>query len=342
MIRFTTGNIFDSQTEAIVNTVNLAGVMGKGIALQFKERFKNNYQLYRQACLNRTIGIGNSLVVKEQYAGKDIFIINFPTKVHWRNPSEYIYVARGLDNLVDIITLYGIKSIAIPPLGAGNGGLNWGEVKKIIISKLTGLDCDIMIYEPGYQCESVERNVKLTPARALLVYMLARFQREGQDATAFSAVKSVYFLQKFGAGDIFRMKFEPYIYGPYCDKVRHVLHGIDGMYIRGFADMSKKPFEPFDTISSKIPEIHRFIGQDIILSDIVDRTCRFLDGYWDDFSLELLSSVDYLMDKKPTASEDEIYYKLGAWSLRKKNLYSDERYVRTAYRHIAESRCGLK
>lgn len=334
MIRFSTGNMFDAHVDAIVNTVNLVGVMGKGVALQFKERFKNNYQVYKQACDDRTLGIGNSLVVEEMWQGRNIWVINFPTKVHWRNPSEYMYIERGLENLIDIIHKYDIKSIAIPPLGAGNGGLDWYRVKDLIVSKLSSLDCDIVVFEPGHEAISADKKVTLTQARALLVYMLDRVQREGNEATAFSAVKSVYFLQKFGAEKNFNMKFEKYIYGPYCDQVRHVLHAIDGGYIRGFADMTKKPFEPFDVIPEKMSEVKYKVESDILLNDIVTRTCQFLDGFWDDFSLELMSSVDYLISVRPDASVDEVYDLLGAWNERKKKLFADKDKVKTAYNHI--------
>ncbi|MDE6243913.1 MAG: macro domain-containing protein, partial [Muribaculaceae bacterium] len=103
MLRFVTGNIFDAQVDAIVNTVNLVGVMGKGVALQFKERFKQNYLLYRRACREQSINIGNSLVTVDQHQGRQVYLINFPTKVHWRSRSEYSYIDKGLDNLIDII-----------------------------------------------------------------------------------------------------------------------------------------------------------------------------------------------------------------------------------------------
>ena len=338
MIRFSTGNMFDVQVDAIVNTVNLVGVMGKGVALQFKERFKDNFQIYKQACKDRTIGIGNSLVVRETWQGRDIWIINFPTKVHWRNPSEYWYIERGLDNLIDIISKYAIKSIAIPPLGAGNGGLEWIRVKELIVSKLSSLDCEVWVFEPGHQAVSIDKKVKLTPVRALLVYMLDRLQQEGNEATAFSAVKSVYFLQKFGAEKIIKMKFEKYMYGPYCDQVRHVLHAIDGGYIRGFADMSKRPFEPFDIVPEKMPEVKYMVENDILLNDIVTRTCQFLDGFWDDFSLELMSSVDFLITERPNSSADEVYDMLGAWTERKKKLFADKNMVLKAYNHILNNK----
>jgi O-acetyl-ADP-ribose deacetylase (regulator of RNase III) len=334
MIRFSKGNIFEAQTDAIVNTVNLVGVMGKGLALQFKERFKNNFLIYKQACSNRTIGIGNSLVVAEQWLGKPILIINFPTKVHWRNPSEYSYIEQGLDNLRQLITRYNVQSIAIPPLGAGNGGLDWNIVKQMISAKLSDINCDIVVFEPGYSAVSTTGSAKLTPARALLVYMLRKMQCEGFDATAFAAVKLIYFMQRFGARDIFKLDFQPYIYGPYCDKVRHLLHAIDGTFIRGFADMSKRPFEPFDTNHNRLHEVNEMVEQDPTLSAIAKRTCDFLNDNWDDFSLELLSTVDYLMMQNPAASVDEIYNRLCAWNDRKKRIFADKRLTESAYHHI--------
>ena len=337
MIRFAEGNIFDAQTEAIVNTVNLVGVMGKGLALQFKERFKNNFRLYKEACKNHTIGIGNSLVVREHTADRQLLIVNFPTKIHWRNPSKYEYIEQGLDNLVVIIRDNGIRSIAIPPLGAGNGGLHWDTVRQMIVEKLSQVDCDIVIYGPGYVAESVAKTVSLTPARALMLYMLNRLEQEGYDATQFSAVKTVYFLQKFGAQDIFKLKFEPYHYGPYSDAVRHVLHGLDGAYIRGFADMSKKPFEPFGLVQDKLPEVIEMVDNNPMLVNIARRTCAFLEGFWDDFSLELLSSVDFIMANNPGITSREIHDKLCGWNPRKKQLFSDPRFTETAYRHLQDA-----
>ncbi|MDE6417842.1 MAG: macro domain-containing protein [Duncaniella sp.] len=329
MIRFKKGNIFDEPVEAIVNTVNLVGVMGKGIALQFKERFKKNFKLYKDACRDHTIAIGRPLVV-EEWNGRDILVINFPTKIHWRNPSEYEFVSKGLAALREIIETRQIKSIAIPPLGAGNGGLDWERVKPMIMQSLSDTDCDVVVLEPGEKAESVKKSVRLTRPRALLLYMLDHIQHEGYEATAFSAVKSVYFMQKFGADDLFKLKFVPYVYGPYCDAVRHVLHGLDGAYVFGFADMTKKPFEPFGLVSDRLSEVKNVIEGDAALKDIVNRTMSFLDGYWDDFSLELLSSVDYLFVQDPSASPDEIHKKLCAWSERKGRLFADKRLVEDA------------
>lgn len=334
MIRYSEGNMFDAPVDALVNTVNLVGVMGKGVALQFKERFKDNFNDYYRACINHSIDIGKSLVTDAVWNGKQIKIINFPTKVHWRNSSRLIYVEKGLDNLRDIILTQNIKSIAIPPLGAGNGGLNWKDVKTLIETKLSNIDCDIIVFEPGHKAVSIEKKVKLTSARALLVYMLDKALEEGMDITAFSAVKLIYFMQKFGAKPIFKLQFTKYIYGPYNDKVSHILHGIDGAYIRGFADMNKKPFEPFDVIRERMEEVRIKVENDILLNDITTRTCAFLKDSWDDFSLELLSSVDFLLEDNPSLTEEELYSEICLWTPRKGKLFSNRKLVSLAHQRI--------
>lgn len=337
MIRLSTGNMFDAPVEALVNTVNLVGVMGKGVALQFKERFMENFELYKEACLHHTIGIGNSLVVDAVWNGRNIKIINFPTKIHWRNPSELRYVEQGLDNLIDLIAKHNIRSIAIPPLGAGNGGLDWQIVKPLILEKLGHLDCDILLYEPGHKAVSAKRKVNLTTARAMLIYMLDQLQQRGIDATEFAAVKLIYFMQKFGAQPIFKLNFVQYSYGPYCQAVAHVLHGIDGAYIIGFADMNKKPFEPFGLIKERLPEVRLYVEGDAMSMDTILKTCEFLEDRWDEFNMELLSSVDMLMHDNPEADQEEIYQKLCNWSARKRRLFENRNLVFTAFNHVVQN-----
>ncbi|WP_321539933.1 type II toxin-antitoxin system antitoxin DNA ADP-ribosyl glycohydrolase DarG [Flavobacterium piscinae] len=151
MIHFVTGNILDSQAQALVNTVNTMGVMGKGIALQFKKQFPNNYKIYKETCEQKALQVGQLLITEEDamFSGKKL-IINFPTKTNWRLPSEYSYIEAGLQELKKVIVDKNIQSIAIPPLGAGNGGLDWQRVKKMIIEVLKDVDCDIYLYEPHH------------------------------------------------------------------------------------------------------------------------------------------------------------------------------------------------
>lgn len=150
-MKFVIGNIFESNTEAITNTVNTYGVMGKGLALAFRKTYPENYVAYRKAFDADELRVGKMFVFETNQMFPKI-IINFPTKKHWRNKSEMIYVEEGLDYLIDVIQKYEIKSISIPPLGCGLGGLQWSEVKALIVSKLSHLSdsVDIVIYEPGY------------------------------------------------------------------------------------------------------------------------------------------------------------------------------------------------
>ena len=150
MISFVKGNLLESSAQALVNTVNTVGVMGKGIALQFKEAYPNNYILYRKACKDKLVRVGSMFITHEQNVyGINKIIVNFPTKTTWRKPSEYSYIEMGLKDLKDKILEYHIESIAIPPLGSHNGGLDWNVVKQMIINQLSELNCDIILYEPN-------------------------------------------------------------------------------------------------------------------------------------------------------------------------------------------------
>lgn len=336
MIHYIKGNILESSAMALVNTVNLTGVMGKGIALQFKQQFPQNYKLYKQACIDKSIGIGKLFVTKENSVFGEKIIINFPTKTDWRKSSEYTYIEAGLDDLINIISAYGITSIAIPPLGAGNGGLIWEKVKSIIISKLNQLEIDIYVYEPSNEiAEALKKErVKLTGARALLLYVLYDLVRQGEDVSEFSSEKICYFLQKFGAADLFKLQYEPKYYGPYSGKVRYVLNALNGSYIMGYSDMNKKPFEPMSLIPSTYPEIEAMINSDPNLSQIAKKTTSFLNGFYSNFALELLSSVDFLISKQNCTSEQSVFESLMSWNHRKSQLFAKEEYVRKAYNYI--------
>lgn len=339
MIQYVEGNILESDAMALVNTVNLVGVMGKGIALQFKKQFPINFKLYKKACEENTIGIGKLLVTKEQTVFGEKIIINFPTKKDWRKSSEYSYIEDGLDDLIRIIGEYHIKSVAIPPLGAGNGGLHWEIVKKIIEGKLSSLPIDIIVYEPN--AVIVDRmkseRVKLTPARALLLYVLFDLVKHGEYVSEFSTEKICYFLQRFGANELFKLKFEAKYYGPYSGKVRFVLNALNGSYILGYSDMDKKPFESLSLIADSFGEIEDIVNKNDFLRDVAAKTKCFLDGFYSDFGLELLSSIDYVMCQYGNISVDEIYQRLSQWNHRKGKIFNDHKYIEIAKNHLLKS-----
>jgi O-acetyl-ADP-ribose deacetylase (regulator of RNase III) len=144
MIKLTKGDLFNSGAEALVNAVNTVGVMGGGIALAFKTKFPKNFTAYSDACKRKEVVTGKMFVTKKD----SVFIINFPTKDHWRDPSKIEWINSGLEDLVKVVTDNKIKSIAIPALGCGLGGLDWDEVKPKITKAFDGLDTEVLLYEP--------------------------------------------------------------------------------------------------------------------------------------------------------------------------------------------------
>jgi O-acetyl-ADP-ribose deacetylase (regulator of RNase III) len=337
MIQYITGNILDSNAQALVNTVNTMGVMGKGIALQFKKAYPNNYKAYEKACKADKLQVGKMFVtVDRNTISGEKTIINFPTKTSWKKPSEYKYIEDGLENLVDVINNKNIKSIAIPPLGSGNGGLNWERVKKIIEEKLINLDIDIYVYEPSLQIQEhlVKERVKLTDARALLLYVLYDLVKNGEYVSEFSSEKVCYFLQKFGAKKYFKLAFEPNFYGPYSGKVRFVLNAINGSYLMGYSDMNKKPFEPLTLVPDAYEAVKNHIESNIELLEIAKKTIIFLQGFYSDFALELLSSIDYISTKENTLDKRAISKGLEKWSDRKRSLFSNPKYLEISLKHL--------
>ncbi len=337
MIKYIKGNILESSAQALVNTVNTVGVMGKGIALQFKKTFPSNYKSYFEACKKNEIKIGKLFVFidSNMLTGQKI-IINFPTKTDWRKPSEYEYIEKGLDDLIGIINQHNIKSIAIPPLGAGNGGLEWEKVKKIINTKLQNINVDIYIYEPTKQIKEhlKKERVKLTKARALLLFVLYDLVKNGEYVSEFSSEKICYFLQIFGAKKYFKLKYSPNFYGPYSGKVKYILNILNGSYIMGYSDMNKKPFEPLTLLADGYETVKDYITSDTELSVIAKKTTNFLNGFYSDFALELLSSTYFIVSENKTFDKELVLTKLSKWNDRKRSLFSNDKYIEIAINHI--------
>lgn len=332
MITFKEGNLLESNAQALVNTVNTVGVMGKGIALQFKNQFLKNYKIYQSACKDKSIAIGNLLVVDDSsllYGDK--IIINFPTKIDWRKPSEYSFIESGLKQLVEIIEQKQIKSIAIPPLGAGNGGLDWNKVKALINEYLKNVDCQVIVYEPTSAIKEVLKSerVKFTPSRVMLLAILYELVKNGEFVSEFASEKIAYFLQRFGAKENFKLDFQPNFYGPYSGKVKHVLYYLNGSYITGYSSKDKKPFEELGLVMDAENDVTTYLNEpeNSQYKNIVDNTKHFLNGYYSNFALELLSTVDFIAIKNQTLSKEIIVQEIESWSNRKKNLFANPQFI---------------
>lgn len=342
MIKYTKGNLLNAPTEALVNTVNTVGIMGKGIALQFKKRFPNNFKIYAKACKNKTLTVGKLLIVKEITLDGEKLIINFPTKAHWRNKSKYEYIEDGLKELRKKIVDYGIKSIAIPPLGCGNGGLSWEKVKSMIERSLGNIEnTEILVYEPNPQIKellTVEQpttQVKLTPSRAMLLYALFYYETLGEESNLFVANKLAYFFQRLGVKDFKRLRFKPYYYGPYSEQVSHIVKDLNGAYLKGMEQMNLRPFEPIELAYEQLEKVsdyvHTKLANDKVLQ--LKQLVKLISGFQSALSLETLATVDFILKDQPNATLEQVVQAIKKWSNRKNKLFQVE-HIKIAYEHL--------
>src|SRR5215510_9661131 len=249
-----TGNLLDADVDALVNTVNTVGVMGKGVALQFKNAFPENYEAYRRAAEDEAIRLGRMFVFDIGKLTRPRFIINFPTKQHWKSRSRLEDIESGLVDLVRVIRELDIKSVAVPPLGCGNGGLDWEDVRPRIETALAPLeDVRTLLYAPsGAPAASgmkvATKRPRMTLGRAALLELLERYIEPGFGASVLEIQKLLYFMQI--GGEPLRLNFAKGMYGPYAENVNHVLQAIEGHYLRGYGDRSLRvaDWEPLELI----------------------------------------------------------------------------------------------
>lgn len=346
MIECIKGNLLESKADALVNTVNTVGVMGKGIALQFKNKYPYNYKVYRDACKKGTFKTGEVLVVQEADLLGQKFIVNFPTKAHWKGASKYEYIASGLKALKQAMKDYNIASIAIPPLGCGNGGLEWNKVKNMIEEELKDVEAEIFLYGPNEQIktilqkENTQKKVELSPARAMLMYLLFNYESVGEQSSLFVANKLAYFLQR--KGEKLRLNFEAYHYGPYAVQLNHVLLHLNGVYLRGMEQNVAKPFEPLFLNYEKKNEIAEYLDKTLSseqkqrLEDVKKLLSRFESTH----ALELLATVDYIIHQYKTEATEEIMAIIKSWSKRKSNLF-EPKHVAIAINHLKDNASDL-
>ncbi len=305
MIRYTQGNLLDAPAEAVVNTVNTVGVMGKGIALMFREAFPENYKAYEAACKRGEVVIGKMFVTENHALTGPRHIINFPTKKHWIHPSRLEWVEEGLQDLERVIREKGIRSVALPPLGCGHGGLSWPAVRAAIEQALGALpDVEVVVYEPTatYQNKPKAQGVEeLTPARAMLVELIRRYLSVGFECSNLEVQKLAYFLQRFvvalGLANPLRLNFVAHKYGPYADNLRQLLGALDGSYLhcpKRLADAG--PMEPIAVDYERVEEVRRFMADTKAsrYQAALEVTEKLIDGFETPYLMELLSTVDWL------------------------------------------------
>ncbi len=348
MIEEGRGNLLTAEVDALVNTVNTVGVMGKGIALQFKRAYPDNYRAYHAACQRGEVQLGRMFLVDRGVLGPRRYIINFPTKKHWRSASRLDDIRTGLADLVDVVLHHEITSVAIPALGCGNGGLDWAEVRPLIeaaCARMPQVRAVAFAPEgapaPEAMPDATPRPA-LTQLRALLLATIgayldrARLQEVRDGISELEVQKLAYFLQLAGAP--FNLRFARGRYGPYADRLGHVLAILEGHYLTGLGDRSARvtdlaPIRPLPGGQEAATELVRRHPEQLSQFKAV---LDLVDGFEAPYSLELLATVHFAaVQSPPTANTAELTSRVAAWSLRKARLFTDE-HVRLAAARLAE------
>ncbi|MBV1928599.1 MAG: macro domain-containing protein [Gammaproteobacteria bacterium] len=326
MIKFTSGDILRADAQAIVNTVNCVGVMGRGIALQFKKAWPENFKTYAVACKQAKVQPGSMFIVETGQLTHPKYIINFPTKRHWRGASRIEDVEAGLRALAKDIKEKHITSIAIPPLGSGLGGLNWADVRQLIETTLGDLDdVDILVYEPtgAPASDKMVKNrqvPKMTAGRAVLIELMQRYLGGLLDpsVTLLEVHKLLYFMQ--AAGEPLKLKYEKAVYGPYAKNLSHVLNAIEGHFISGYADGGDAPEKALQLVPGAIDEAEAFLKQHPDTRERFEKVAELVNGFESPFGLELLASVHWVLEQKNGQTTGDVVRQVHQWNERKRQF----------------------
>ena len=339
MITAAHGNLLEADVDALVNTVNTVGVMGKGIALQFQRAFPEMFKAYAKAAKAGNVRVGQMYVWPTEHLAGPRYVINFPTKTHWRGASKIEYIESGLKDLVRLIEELGIKSIAVPPLGCGNGGLDWQAVEPLIRGAFAGLqDVDVRLYSPGETPRAADMpssvpKPAMTPGRAALIALMTGYAARALELPSLiESQKLMYFLQE--AGEPLRLNFAKNRYGPYADNLRHVLRDMEGHYISGFGDGSApvQEAEPLRVLPGASEAAAPVLDEHPETRERIERVLALADGFETAYGLELLASIHWVAreDADAAADPERAERDVWAWTPRKGRMFTSE-HVRTAW-----------
>lgn len=325
MIDYRQGNLLEADAEALVNTVNCVGVMGKGIALQFKKAFPDNFRQYEKACRSGQVQLGKILTVATHNLTNPKHIINFPTKHDWREKSKLENIRSGLEALVIEIQRLKIHSIAIPPLGCGNGGLKWKQVEPLITDAFATLpDVQVFLFEPSGAPNVEAMRISadkptLTRARALLIRLMDLYQISNYSLSLLEIQKLAYFLQI--SGEPLKLNYVKEKYGPYAGNLNHVLQILDGHYLRGYGDRSQRA--EIHLLPDAIEQSRSFLAEIPDAEARLERVRRLIEGFESPYGMELLATVLWVAQEESQIAGDakQIVSKVQQWSERKRNLF---------------------
>jgi len=344
MIEFGKGNLLDADVQALVNTVNTVGIMGKGIALQFKKAYPENFAAYARACERDEVQIGRMFIHHLAQLQNPQFIINFPTKGHWRSRSKLADIEAGLEALIKDVKRLGIESVAVPPLGCGHGGLVWEDVCPLIVAAFEGLpDVRVIVFAPGAtpDAEAMPNRTKrpnMTIGRATILGLMRSYAEPGYDypVTVLEVQKLAYFQQC--AGEPLKLTFAKGQFGPYADNLRHVLNHLEGHFIQGFADGKNKPDTTIRLLQGAADEAGQVLQEHAATRERFERVAKLIEGFETPFGMELLASVHWVAvqeNAEAKSNADAAIAGVQAWSERKKKtMHAD--HIRSAWQRLRE------
>ena len=312
MVEYVNGNLFDSKADCLVNTVNCEGYMGKGVAYQFKCRFPENNKSYVKACKSGALQIG-----KIHYFVEDgITIINFPTKDKWREKSKLSYIEMGLDAFVKVLPELQVKKIAIPPLGCGNGGLDWLEVKAILEQKLENIEKDyhFLIFEPG---KNYIQKAVAAPKMSVSSLIILKLSMGMKKHTKLWLQNTAYFINVYAKEEYF--KFKTHMYGPYAHSIDIISRSI-GEY---------QSYYGLEGTENTYNHIYQNVCSDKTmktlkhLENAIERAIETVNEINDTHDLEGISTVLYLIQVETGISEKQIITNFKNWSEDKAKRFSE-------------------
>lgn len=327
MIDYRSGDVLTEDAEALVNSVNCVGIMGRGIALQFKKAFPENFGAYKAACRRSDVQPGRMFVFETHRMTNPRYIINFPTKRHWRGKSRLKDIEDGLIALVEVIRTRGIRSVAIPPLGSGLGGLVWSDVRERIERALGTLtDTRVVVFEPEGAPEIVRSSEvpKMTPGRAALVGLVNHYLAGLMEpfVTLLEVHKLMYFMQE--AGEHLRLRYVPAPYGPYAENLRHVLQAIEGHFISGYADGGDTPEKQLQLVPGAVADASAYQQEHLDTRMRFEQVTDLVEGFETPFGLELLSTVHWVATHQNVQTVEEVIAATFAWNERKRMFSEDQ------------------
>jgi O-acetyl-ADP-ribose deacetylase (regulator of RNase III) len=341
MITFHRGDILQAEVEALVNTVNCVGIMGRGIALQFRKEFPENYKAYKKVCDQGELRPGKMFIFRLNQLQNPRYVINFPTKRHWKGKSRIEDIRAGLAALAEEVRGRGIKSVAVPPLGCGLGGLSWSQVRPMIEEAFRSLsDVKVVVYEPAgapatEEMAKTKKTPRMTPGRAALLGLMRRYLEAVMDpyVSLLEIHKLTYFMQE--AGEPLQLKFEKGLYGPYAKNLRHVLTEIEGHFIRGYGDAEDDPEKQIELDLEASQHAEAFLQKHPKTQAQFDRVGSLIRGFETAYGMELLATVHWVVKQEGGTSVEKTIEKVYSWNERKRMFR--EPHIRIAWEVLDNS-----